>query len=406
MRKTINMILAIALSLSLIGCKGSIVLEENTKNIEELKNFEVVETPVEITKEWVYPSFFEGDKIYGADLEVSTENGGSNVREYYIDTDGKYNIINSDKFFTTEIKYTNKLSYVGITKSYDEREVSELEKEYYYRDNLNDITVKVEGLNDLINDIRLDSDEYVTWNTNGIQDNKYIYIDVEVLKNRGGYLKKNVSEQIMYIINSETGEISISHNKSEKEEGLESAVFNIYYDENLESLMAITIDHKAKKINMENSKISFEEYSKLNLQGYELYSAFYMNEVAKNKIIFQLIDESRDMNTINSYKEVLRCAVYNTLTGEVELLDENMWITNVFGKNNLLILSYNNESYLAQIQDNNEIEFKHKFDKGDGVYIDAMGVINEEGNRIFITKKIADTRYDQARFEYSFIDLK
>ena len=406
MRKTINMILAIALSLSLIGCKGSIVLEENTKNIEELKNFEVVETPVEITKEWVYPSFFEGDKIYGADLEVSTENGGSNVREYYIDTDGKYNIINSDKFFTTEIKYTNKLSYVGITKSYDEREVSELEKEYYYRDNLNDITVKVEGLNDLINDIRLDSDEYVTWNTNGIQDNKYIYIDVEVLKNRGGYLKKNVSEQIMYIINSETGEISISHNKSEDEEGLKSAVFNIYYDKNLESLMAITIDHKVKKINIKNNKILFEEYRELNLQGYELYFIFNMNEVSKDKIIFQLVDESVDMNTINSYKEVLRCAVYNTLTGEVELLDDDMWVTNVFGKNNLLTLSYNNDAYLAQIQDNNEIEFKHKFDKGDGVYIDAMGVINEEGNRIFITKRIADTRYAQARFEYSFIDLK
>ena len=112
------------------------------------------------------------------------------------------------------------------------------------------------------------------------------------------------------------------------------------------------------------------------------------------------------MNTINSYKEVLRCAVYNTLTGEVELLDDDMWVTNVFGKNNLLTLSYNNDAYLAQIQDNNEIEFKHKFDKGDGVYIDAMGVINEEGNRIFITKRIADTRYAQARFEYSFIDLK
>ena len=406
MKKTINMILVTALSLSLIGCKESVVLEEKIKDIEELKNFEVVETQVEITKEWVYPSFFEGDNIYGADLEDTIENGEQTVTEYYIDKYGKYNVSNNDKFFTTEIKDNNKLSFIGITKKYDETDTSEREKEYYYRDNLNDITVKVEGLNDLINYIRIDSDEYVILNTSGIEDNKYIYIDVEALKNRGGYVKRNVSEQIIYIIDRETGEVSITHNKSEDEEGLKSAVFNIYYDKNLESLMAITIDHKVKKINIKNNKILFEEYRELNLQGYELYFIFNMNEVSKDKIIFQLIDESVDMNTINSYKEVLRCAVYNTLTGEVELLDDDMWVTNVFGKNNLLTLSYNNDAYLAQIQDNNEIEFKHKFDKGDGVYIDAMGVINEEGNRIFITKRIADTRYAQARFEYSFIDLK
>lgn len=406
MKKVINIVLATTLSISMIGCKESIVLEENTKNIEELRNFEVVETPVEITKSWVYPSFFEEDNIYGADLEVTIENGDSAVREYYIDADGKYNISNSDKFFRTEIKNTSSSYYAGITKDYDETDTSELKKEYYYRDNLNDITLKVDGLNELINDIRLDSDEYVIWNTNGIEDNKYIYIDVEVLKNRGGDAKRNVSEQIIYIIDRETGEASIAHNKSEEEEGLKSAVFNIYYDKNLESFMAITIDHKVKKINIKNNKILFEEYRELNLQGYELYFVFYMNEVSKDKIILQLIDESIDMNTIDNYAEALRCAVYNTLTGEVELLEENMWVTNVFGKNNLLTLSYNNEAYLAQIQDNNEIEFKHKFDKGDGVYIDAIGVINEEGNRIFMTKRIADTEYAQARFEYSFIDLK
>ena len=128
MKKTINMILVTALSLSLIGCKESVVLEENIKDIEELKNFEVVETPVEITKEWVYPSFFEGDNIYGADLEDTIENGEQTVTEYYIDKYGKYNVSNNDKFFTTEIKDNNKLSYIGITKKYDETDTSEREK--------------------------------------------------------------------------------------------------------------------------------------------------------------------------------------------------------------------------------------------------------------------------------------
>ena len=58
----------------------------------------------------------------------------------------------------------------------------------------------------------------------------------------------------------------------------------------------------------------------------------------------------------------------------------------VFGESNLISVIYNDDSYLAEIDEDNNIELIYKFDKKEYDYVSIYGVSNEEGSRLFICK--------------------
>lgn len=405
MKKAINMILVAVLSLSMIGCKESVVLEDKVKSVEGVKTFDVVETPVEIEKEEViYPSLFINDNVYGATFINGEDpiNDVADFKGYYIDEDGNYNEDKDSKFFLTEIGgNVSTLSYQGLTKEYDNRDIPVDEKEYYYRDNLNNITIKIEGLNELIGDLSILSSEYFTWNDYILGDNKYLALNFNFYKD---YLNNsNLMEQTLFLIEIESGKVIKVKIKDENES---NSIIYMYYDENINSIMAIMSDNKVKKVNVINNEIKLEDYKELNFQDYKLYDnfGFYIKEY-KDNLIFGLIDKENSSEEITL--DNIRWGIYKKKSGEVQLLDKGIFIMCVFGESNLISVIYNEDSYLAEIDEDNNIELIYKFDKKEYDYIFINGVSNEEGNRLFISKTLFSegTEINQKE-EYSFIDLK
>ena len=403
MKKIINMILITALSLSLIGCKESVVLEERVKSIDGVKSFNVVETPVEIEEQLIYPSLFINDNVYGAEAISSDDDPSSiiGLKGYYIDKDGNYNIDNESKFFLTEIGNVSSLYYCGLTKEYDNRDIAIDEKEYYYRDNLNDITIKIEGLNELINELNLLSSEYLSWNYYILGDNKYFALTLSLYND--GLNSSNLIEQTLFIIEMESGKTIKVKTKNKYES---SIVLYMYYDENINSIMAIMSDNKVKKITVTDNDIKLENYKELNFQDYELYDDFgnYIKSY-KDNLIFTLKD--KDNFSEDNFIENIRYGVYNKLSGDVQLLDKDIFIMEVFGKSNLISVIYNDDTYLAEIDGDNNIELIYKFDKQGYDYMSVYGVSNEEGNRLFIRKTLFNGELESyKKEEYFFIDLK
>lgn len=403
MRKIINMILVTTLSLSLIGCKESVVLEEKVKSIDGVKSFNVVETPVEIEDQLIYPSLFINDNVYGAEAIRSDSDYSSiiGLKGYYIDKDGNYNVDNESKIFLTEFGNVSSMSYCGLTKEYDNRYIPIDEKEYYYRDNLNDITIKIEGLNELVNEINLLSSDYLTWDNYILGDNKYFVLTLNLYND--DLSSSNLIEQTLFIIEMESGK-TIKVKAKNKDES--SSILYMYYDENINSIMTIMFDNKVKKITITDNDIKLENYKELNFQDYELYSDFgnYIKSY-KDSLIFTLKD--KDNFSEENFIENIRFVIYNKIIGEVQLLDKDIFIMEVFGKNDLISVIYNDDSYLAQIDEDNNIELIYKFDKQGYDYISIYGVVNEEGNRLFICKTLFNKETESnTKKEYSFIDLK
>lgn len=403
MRKIINMILVTTLSLSLIGCKESVVLEEKVKSIDGVKSFNVVETPVEIEDQLIYPSLFINDNVYGAEAIRSDSDYSSiiGLKGYYIDKDGNYNVDNESKIFLTEFGNVSSMSYCGLTKEYDNRYIPIDEKEYYYRDNLNDITIKIEGLNELVNEINLLSSDYLTWDNYILGDNKYFVLTLNLYND--DLSSSNLIEQTLFIIEMESGK-TIKVKAKNKDES--SSILYMYYDENINSIMTIMSDNKVKKITITDNDIKLENYKELNFQDYELYSDFgnYVKSY-KDSLIFTLKD--KDNFSEENFIENIRFVIYNKIIGEVQLLDKDIFIMEVFGKNDLISVIYNDDSYLAQIDEDNNIELIYKFDKQGYDYISIYGVVNEEGNRLFICKTLFNKETESnTKKEYSFIDLK
>lgn len=405
MKKAINMILAVILSISIIGCKESVVLEDMVKSVDGVKAFDVVETPVEIEKEEViYPSLFINDNVYGATF-INGEDSINDVvdfKGYYIDKYGNCNEDKDSKFFSTEIGgNVSVLSYCGLTKEYDNRDIPINEKEYYYRDNLNDIIIKIEGLNEVIDDLNLLSSEYFTWNDYIFGDNKYCALNFNFYKD---YINNShLMEQTLFLIEIESEKVIRVKIKDENES---NSIIYMYYDENINSIMAIMSDNKVKKVNVINNEIKLESYKELNFQDYELYSDYgYSIKSYKDNLIFTLIDDENFSE--ENFMESTRYAIYNKESGEVQLLDKGIFIMDVFGESNLISVIYNDDSYLAEIDEDNNIELIYKFDKKEYDYVSIYGVSNEEGNRLFICKTLFNRELESnQKEEYSFIDLK
>lgn len=360
MKKIINMILVTALSLSLIGCKESVVLEEKVKSIDGVKSFNVVETPVEIKGQLIYPSLFINGNVYGAEAIRSDSDYSSiiGLKGYYIDKDGNYNVDNESKIFLTEFGNVSSMSYCGLTKEYDNRDIL-------------------------------------------LGDNKYFVLTLNLYNDN--LSSSNLIEQTLFIIEMESGK-TIKVKTKNKDES--SSILYMYYYENINSIMAIMSDNKVKKITITDNDIKLENYKELNFQDYELYTDFgnYIKSY-KDSLIFFL--KYKDNFSEENFIENTRFGVYNKITGEVQLLDKDIFIMEVFGKSNLISVIYNDDSYLAEIDEDNNIELIYKFDKGEHDYIFINGISNGEGNRLFIRKTLFNEGPESnTKEEYSFIDLK
>ncbi len=421
MRKLI-MVMVFCLSILFVGCNEIIVLEEDTVINDEMKEFEVIEKPIDLDEDfWVLRPRDGKFRV------VRSKYGFDNGKNEYISglIDGEGNIKDNKENDLVASEYGSRIIYSleGITQEYDTQKEGSL-REFYYRDSLKDITIRLDGFYELTKKYRT-SNGYI-FEPRYIENNENYYmllISKYDSNKETGLVHINTDEQMMIIIDIEnekmyhrkvdTFEESDENNDntiiSNHSKSKDNCVYSLYYDEEIESIMAITFGNKVKKVNLKSDDIELEEHITLNLQGYELddNGLDFGRAISSENFVIRL-NEPKDDSKI--------FAIYNSKSGEINLLEEEMYVTSELGEYNLVTIAYKNEAYLVQIKDDYTVEILYKFtDFTDEGYkcITAYSVMSEEDDRIFTVKTMyggdsLENGFDntKVRTDYSFIDLK
>ena len=146
MKKVLIAMLLISSMVS-VGCKDSIILDENTlAQQKEVQNFEITEMPVDLNGNFTAFNYVD-DKVIG--FKVVHEDKEYNLEEVIINEEGKF--IEDEKYLISGETFNDTIfcGAEGITQEYDTEKQGD-EREFYYRDNLNDITIRLDGFNELI----------------------------------------------------------------------------------------------------------------------------------------------------------------------------------------------------------------------------------------------------------------
>lgn len=420
MRK-LMMLMVITLSLLGIGCNETVVLEENTTVAQEIKEFEVTEVPIDL-KEDFWPLKFIDDKLIVARSTYDYDNR-QQYRSGFIDENGKIKDMNNEELVASEYGHKTIYGYYGISQEYDTKKEGSI-REFYYRDILKDITIRLDGFNELTKKYRT-SRGYIFEQRYLANNEKYYMLLISKYDpdDGSGLVEINTDEQMVIIIDIENKKMyykkvdTFGENEgnddnniiSNHSESRDNCVYSLYYDEEIESIMAITFSGKVKKVNLENGNIDLQEHRTLNLQGYELDD---------NSLEFGKSISSEDyvIRLKNPNDNSIIFGIYNSNSGEINLLEEGMYVTSELGKHDLVTISYKNEAYLAQIKEDYTVEFIYKFtDLTNENYkcSTAYAIMNNEGNRIFTVKTMyygenLQEGFDnnKIRSDYSFIDLK
>ena len=405
MKKVLIAMLLISSMVS-VGCKDSIILDENTlAQQKDVQNFEITEMPVDLNGNFTAFNYVD-DKVIG--FKVVHEDKEYNLEEVIINEEGKF--IEDEKYLISGETFNDTIfcGAEGITQEYDTEKQGD-EREFYYRDNLNDITIRLDGFNELIKNYK---DGYYKEGRKLSNSQKYYVIslnkyDISLKEDFNSGINQQIiildieHEKMYYknearIINSNNIDISNSDNER---------VISLYYDEGINSIMAITYSGKVKKVILEGNNIEFEDYKVLNLQGYKLYN----NGVVE---IMQLSDKKFILTLEDSENTGYVYAVYDYTSGELNILEKDIQDVYTLGKNNLFTVKYNQEAYLAQLKEDYSVEFIYKFSKDNYKCINAYGVMNGNGDKVFIKKYIytgedINKGYDDSdiEVEHSFLEL-
>lgn len=415
------MVMVLFLGVFCVGCSETIVLEENIIENKDIKNFDVVETALDINED--ISTFGYVDGKVGICRTKYNSTGKYDYISSFIDKDGNIQDSKENLIFASEYGSTTIYNVEGITQEYDTEKEGSI-REFYYRDSLKNITIRLDGFNELTKKYRT-SNGYLFEGRHVENNDNYFMILISKYDgdNEKGYLEIDTDEQMIIIIdienekmyhkkvdifeeNEKSDDNTVISNHSESKD---NCVYSLYYDDELQSIMAITFSNKIKKVNLKNGDIGLEEYSTLNLKGYELDD----NELDFGRAISS---ENFSIRLKNPKDDSRIFAVYNSNSGEVNLLEEGMYVTSELGKYNLVNISYKNEAYLAQIKEDYTVEFIYKFnDLTDENYkcISAYAIMDHSDDDIFVIKSMyggesLDDGFDntKARVDYSFIDLK
>lgn len=420
MRKLI-MVMVLFLALFCIGCSATIVLEENTAVNKEIEKFDVTETALDISEDFSAFCYVDGKVGIGRTKYNST--GKYDYISSFIDKEGNIEDSEEDFLVTSEFGSTTITSATGVTQEYDTEKQGSL-REYYYRDGIKDITIRLDGFNELTKKYRTSGRYTVESRYIENNDDYYMLLISKYDSNKENRLVEiNTDEQMMIIIdiknekmyskeintfreNNENSDTTIvsDHNYSK-----DNCVYGLYYDKELESIMAITFGNKVKKVNLSGGYIKLEDYRNLGLKGYELDNNSF-------DFIFDISNDNFIMRLKNPKDDSKVYAVYNSISGEINLLEEGMYVTGELGKYNLVTISYKNEAYIAQIKEDYTVEFLYKFtDLTDENYkcIAAYTIMDYDSDEIFVIKSMyggdsLENGFDntKVRTDYSFIDLK
>lgn len=375
--------ICILISITTVGCKDTVVLEENIGIDNTVEEYDIKEVPIDLKGYFTFMNY-ENNEVIGMGYNVESEKEISipldELNDKYLSINDENNEINSiydDIALNSEgLTMNDEWDYYGITNEV-EKDIEIEEREYYYVDKLEGISIRLDGIRDMLHKLR-DEDIYFDYGKKIPGNNDYY---IMYLSKKNEYTQRVLYRNQQIIIVDIKNE-KIFYKQGEVFEDKENFIYLTYFDKNLNSIMAITFDGKIKKVNLEDNHIEFEEYESLNLQDYILnnINVDYMRyrEVLDNKVVISLIDTK----SIDKYFT----GIYDMISGELKILDEKIQINYVLGKNNLVFAIYAGEAYLAEVKEDSSVELLYSLSTDEQKCIAGYGIINEAGDTIFVNK--------------------
>lgn len=377
MKKHISLIGGLLISTILIGCSETKVLDENTKdNISE--KYIITERNIENTdKEHLFiPLFYDVDTVYGTMSPNKEADFDKFAIPYYIDIEGNIKKVEDDKFTDIELDFIKENN--GFRKQQgiymiDSNKLND--RKYYYMDVVDKIRFELKDFefneNKIVNNFTK-----VAKYRDKISDNYYIIqylsIDEDEIIEARDFIIIDLNNEKYYINNNE------------------KKVKNFYYDDSLDSIIAIDEVGKMYKLKFDENNITFEDYKTIKTDKVNLYDRepFLISKLSNNKLLIKVKNtESKEyMDYFN--------AIYDIDTEDVIYFDKEKTISAQLKNTNFYFISYKDEEYLGEITEDGNINLIYKLNSNDG-YRFSSPLTNKEGNKVFLTGIKASEEFDK-----------
>ncbi|WP_195263030.1 hypothetical protein [Clostridium sp. 1001275B_160808_H3] len=399
MKKIISLMIGV-LSISMVSCNNTKVLEENTKEIKSNDKYTIAERNIaNINEDMLFmPLFYDSEGIFGTLNNFNSHNFDDYNIPYYLDYDGTFKEVDKGTFTDEEIGFIKDKGSNGSNGVYFMEGIRASERKFYYIDLKNNIKINLEGYEKIYNKI----EPQFNIESNGgytLEGNENYYIHLYQNCNNEGQLE-GLQEILI---------VDLKNNIFYTMESTDTKYYYFYYDQKERSIMAIDNLGKIYKVRLEEGKVICEFYKDINLNDLRLYNKHgYFSCYMENDNLILNIDNDTMEKDYSDRSNIL----YNLTLSEITIMNPEKILLGKIEDTDFFLISYNDDKYLAELNDIGEMDLIYKLDDSEG-YKYMSHIANEDGSSIFIVRikyneenvDKSDTQIIKENIKYSIIDI-
>ncbi|MBD7916017.1 hypothetical protein H9660_12755 [Clostridium sp. Sa3CUN1] len=404
MKKIFSLIMEILLSIVLISCNTTKVLEENTKENNESSKYIITERNVEnnIKDSRIYPRFYYDNILYVNMIPSKNGDPLSNFNLYFLDNEEAFKKVEEEKFTEEEIDFLNNFNGDSGSGIYmvDSSKLSE--RKFYYIDIINKTKFELRGFEKDYSNIEYKFKRFIEYGFSVPNNDNYYIQNYLATKNEA-----NSPADEFIIIDIKNQRYYLSNN--------DKKIKSFYYDNNLNLIIGIDEAGTMYQIILDENGVNFEEYKsidteKLNLNGRKLN---FVSKLSNDKLLFNIgetkyIKDNDGVDIVYTFESV----IYNIKSGEINYLDKEKSIAGKFNSK-FYDIYYKDERYLGEISEDGNITLVYKLNDQEE-YIYNYVLSNKEGTKIFLTKlkyskeilKNPDKPIADEEIKYSILEIE
>lgn len=377
MKKIISLFTGIVISIILIGCNTTKILEENTKENNRSSKYIFTERNIENipNDNTLVPLFCNDNILYGKLLS----NDGREINKAsifsYSYNNGKFKKVEDGEFSEEETSFINNFNGDSGAGIYivDSNKLSN--RKFYFMDIKNGIKFELNDFEKTYNSIEFNLKKFINlgYKLDG-NDDYFIYRYLSMENNEIGLVQEIII-------------IDIKTKKYYRFNNNDKIFIYFYYDNNEKSIMSIDYEGKINKVILEENSVIFEDYKELKLGDEKIYQkyGYYKPELNANNLILRV--ENNQSKEYLDYFNIM----YNIKTNEIISLDKEKIILGSLNNTNLYIVLYENNRYLAEVSETGDINLIYKLDNE---YKYMYLAPNEKGDNIFIARiKVSEENF-------------
>ena len=369
MKKLISLIIGAVISITLVSCNSTKVLEENTKENNESSKYIFTERNIENipSDSTLMLLFYNDNTLYGKLLP----NDGGDINKAsifsYSYNNGEFKEVEEGKFNEEETNFINNFNGYSGAGIYmvDSNKLSN--RQFYFMDIKNKTKFELNEFEKTYSSIEFKLKEFINlgYKLHG-NDDYFVYRYLSEDNNEIGENQENII-------------IDIKNQKYYKFHNNDKIFINFYYDNNEKSIMAIDNEGKISKVILEENSVILEDYKEIKIGDEKIYQKIGAFNIDFNDNYLILSIKNTQSNDYLDYYNIM----YNTITNELISLDKEKIILGRLNSTNFHIVLYKGNRYLAEVSEIGDINLIYRLDNE---YKYMYSVANEKGDNIFIAR--------------------